>query len=60
MRFFSTGLPSHLIPIEPANKNTKDWIVGPSTERIRVARSTQESVPAGVKRCKTFPELGLR
>lgn len=50
MRLFSTGLPRHLIPIDPANKNNKDWIilieagtiVGPSTERIRVARSTQE------------------
>lgn len=50
MRFFSRGLPSHLIAINPGNKSNKDWvilieagtIVGPSPERIRVARSTQE------------------
>ncbi len=50
MRFFSKTLPSHLIPINPANSRNNDWvilieagtIVGPSTERIRVARSTQE------------------
>ena len=50
MRFFSKNLPSHLIPINPANARNNDWvilieagtIVGPSTERIRVARSTQE------------------
>jgi hypothetical protein len=50
MRFFSKGLPSHLIAIDPANKSNKDWvilieagtIVGPSPDRIRVARSTQE------------------
>jgi hypothetical protein len=50
MRFFSKGLPSHLIAIDPANKSNKDWvilieagtIVGPSPERVRVARSTQE------------------
>ena|SRR5438105_10527039 len=50
MRVFSRKLPIHLIPIEPANASNKDWvilieagtIVGPSTDRIRVARSTQE------------------
>jgi hypothetical protein len=50
MRIFSKGLPSHLIPIDPANARNNDWvllieagtIVGPSCERIRVARSTQE------------------
>jgi len=50
MRLFSKGLPSHLIAIDPANTSNKDWlivieagtIVGPSTDRIRVARSTQE------------------
>ena len=50
MGIFSKSLPSHLIPIEPANTSNKDWlilieagtIVGPSTDRIRVARSTQE------------------
>ena len=50
MGIFSKSLPSHLIPIDPANTSNKDWlilieagtIVGPSTDRIRVARSTQE------------------
>jgi hypothetical protein len=50
MRFFSKTVPSHLIPIDPANARNNDWvilieagtIVGPSSERIRVARSTQE------------------
>lgn len=50
MSIFSNSLPSHLIPIDPANSSNKDWlilieagtIVGPSTDRIRVARSTQE------------------
>lgn len=50
MGIFSKSLPSHLIPIDSANTSNKDWvilieagtIVGPSTERIRVARSTQE------------------
>jgi hypothetical protein len=50
MRLFSKGLPSHLIAIDSANTSNKDWlivieagtIVGPSTDRIRVARSTQE------------------
>jgi hypothetical protein len=50
MGIFSKSLPSHLIPIDPANSSNKDWlilieagtIVGPSTDRIRVARSTQE------------------
>ena len=50
MGIFPKSLPSHLIPIEPANTSNKDWlilieagtIVGPSTDRIRVARSTQE------------------
>jgi hypothetical protein len=49
MRFFSKSVPSHLIPIDPANARNNDWvilieagtIVGPSSERIRVARSTQ-------------------
>ena len=42
--------PSHLIPIHPDNIASKDWIilleagtiVGPSPERLRVARTTQE------------------
>src|ERR1700730_34714 len=50
MGIFSKNVPSHLIPIDPANTNNKDWvvvieagtIVGPSSERIRVARATQE------------------
>jgi hypothetical protein len=50
MGIFSKSLPSHLIPIDPGNKSNKDWlilieagtIVGPSTDHIRVARSTQE------------------
>jgi len=47
MGIFSKSLPSHLIPIDPANTSNKDWVilieagtvVGP-TGRIRVARST--------------------
>ena len=27
MRFFSKGLPSHLIAIDPANKSNKDWVI---------------------------------
>ena|SRR5689334_9240471 len=50
MGLFSKSVPSQLIPINPANARNDDWvilieagtIVGPSTERIRVARSTQE------------------
>jgi hypothetical protein len=50
MGIFSRSSPSHLIPINPVNAGNKDWlvvveagtIVGPSTERLRVARSTQE------------------
>jgi hypothetical protein len=44
------GLSSHLIRIHPDNATSKDWvilleagtIVGPSPERLRVARSTLE------------------
>jgi hypothetical protein len=43
-------VPSHLVPIHPDNATKKDWIilleagtiVGPSPERLRVARSTLE------------------
>lgn len=50
MGLFSHTVPSQLIPINPANARNNDWvilieagtIVGPSTDRIRVARSTQE------------------
>jgi hypothetical protein len=41
---------SHFVPVHPVNATSKDWvilleagtIVGPSTERLRVARSTLE------------------
>jgi hypothetical protein len=44
------GLRSHLIPINPQNATSNDWvilleagtIIGPSPERLRVARSTLE------------------
>ena len=50
MMFFRKEIPSHLIPIHPDNLASKDWIilleagtiVGPSPERLRVARTTQE------------------
>jgi hypothetical protein len=50
MGMFLRSSPSQLIPINPVNAGNKDWlvvvetgtIVGPSTERLRVARSTQE------------------
>jgi hypothetical protein len=50
MGLFRRNVPSHLIPIHPDNITSKDWIilleagtiVGPSPERLRVARSTQE------------------
>jgi len=50
MGIFSKASPAHLIPIDRANTNNKDWvilveagtIVGSSTDRIRVARATQE------------------
>jgi hypothetical protein len=43
-------VPRHLIPIHPHNVTSRDWIilleagtiVGPSPERLRVARTTQE------------------
>jgi len=42
--------PSHLVPVHPENAKKKDWIilleagtiVGPSPERLRIARATQE------------------
>jgi hypothetical protein len=42
--------PNHLVPVHPHNAATKDWVilleagtvVGPSPERLRVARATQE------------------
>jgi len=50
MGIFRRKVPRHLIPIHPDNATNKDWIVlleagtiiGPSPERLRVARSMQE------------------
>jgi len=50
MGIFRRRVPSHLIPVHPDNARKKDWvilleagtIVGPSPERLRVARSTLE------------------
>jgi hypothetical protein len=50
MGIFRRKVPSHFIPIHPDNAKSKDWvilleagtIVGPSHERLRVAKSTLE------------------
>ena len=50
MGMFRRSAPSHYIPVLPANADKKDWvivleagtIVGPSPDRLRVARATQE------------------
>jgi hypothetical protein len=50
MSIFRRKAPSHFIPVHPDNAAKKDWvilleagtIVGPSPERLRVARSTLE------------------
>ena len=50
MGIFRRKVPSHLIPVHPSNAAKKDWvvlleagtIVGPSPEKLRVARSTLE------------------
>ena len=50
MGLFRRKVPSHLIPIHPDNVTSKDWVIlleagtimGPSPERLRVARATQE------------------
>ncbi len=50
MGMFRRKVPSHLIPLHPESATKKDWIilleagtiVGPSPERLRVARSTLE------------------
>jgi hypothetical protein len=50
MGIFRKREPIHLIPVSPDNAASKDWvilleagtIVGPSPERLRVARATQE------------------
>src|SRR6478609_8588558 len=47
---FRTKVPSHLIPVNPQNATSNDWvilleagtIIGPSSEKLRVARSTLE------------------
>lgn len=50
MGLFQTNVPSHLIPVNRQNTTSNDWvilleagtIIGPSPERLRVARSTLE------------------
>jgi hypothetical protein len=50
MSLFRRKVPGHLVPIHPDNAAHKDWviileattIIGPSPERLRVARATQE------------------
>src|SRR5262249_7776565 len=50
MGIFRRRAPNYLIPVHPDNTAKKDWvilleagtIVGPSPERLRVARATQE------------------
>jgi hypothetical protein len=50
MSFFRRRHPPHLIPIHPDNAGNADWIIlleastiiGPSADRLRVARTTQE------------------
>ncbi len=50
MRRFRRKVPSHFVRIHPDNAKSKDWVVlleagtiiGPSPERLRVARSSQE------------------
>lgn len=50
MGIFRRRVANHLIPVHPDNTTNKDWvllleagtIVGPSPERLRVARATQE------------------
>src|SRR5216683_7024199 len=50
MDLFRRKIPSHLIRMHPDNATSKDWvilleartIIGPSPERLRVARATQE------------------
>ena len=57
MGIFRRKVPSHLIPVHPANAVKKDWvivleagtIVGPSPERLRVARCTQERTSSSWK-----------
>src|SRR5262252_1640978 len=50
MGLFRTKVASHLIPVNPQNATSNDWvilleagtIIGPSPERLRVARATME------------------
>ena len=50
MALFQRKAPAHLIPVSPENAISKDWvilleagtIVGPSPEKLRVARSTMD------------------
>jgi hypothetical protein len=50
MGVFGKRAPSHLIPVSPDNAASNDWvvlleagtIVGPSPDRLRVAKSTLE------------------
>ena len=50
MGLFRTKVLSHLIPVNSQNATSSDWvilleagtIIGPSPERLRVARSTLE------------------
>jgi len=50
MGIFRRKVPQHLIPIHPSNIENKDWlilleagtIIGPSPDRLRVARATQD------------------
>jgi hypothetical protein len=50
MTFFQRKVPAHLVPVHPDNVKSKDWvilleagtIIGPSPERLRVARATLE------------------
>jgi hypothetical protein len=50
MGLFRKKVPSHLIPVNRQNTTSNDWvilleagtIIGPSPERLRVARSTLE------------------
>ena len=50
MGIFRRKVPSHLIRIHPDNATNRDWvilveagtIIGPSPEKLRVARSTLE------------------
>jgi hypothetical protein len=50
MGLFRKRYPAHLVPIHPDNAGNHDWIIllegstiiGPSAEKLRVARTTQE------------------